>query len=495
MPHGRRHAGFGNNDRALTTTMSRFLLVLALGAIAVLSVDAQSSQTITTIGQSIVFVNSTYSLSATVTETVSGAPNYADVIIYGCPNAGQCTQIDDNLINNGATSATRNLSVTTVYPTYAVRASWAGGSSVTVTASVVFGSASTGGTSGGSSGGGSASAGSGVINSGTANQITYYAANGTTVSADARLTDQGTNLNYTGTSGIYSPIFQTTGTAAGSTSWSAGTGNIPALPANSAGFAGPASGGTSYLFKMPAAASAGVLYAAAPAANDGVNESALSFKSLQGTDASILTAGTISGTGATLCTDANGGATTTGCASGGGSGSGIVNNATALQLAFYQTTGTAVSGDSRLTDSGTSLGYSGVQGMSALSFNTTNTTPGAAVLVAGSGSITALPSNSAGFAAPASGGTSYLVKMPATAQAGMLYLAAPATNDGVNEAALTVMTPTTFSGLVTCNSANEGRMRPVTDSTVNTWGSTIAGGGTNHVLAYCNSSAWTVAAK
>jgi len=39
---------------------------------------------------------------------------------------------------------------------------------------------------------------------------------------------------------------------------------------------------------------------------------------LQGTDSKLLTAGTISGTGATLCTDANGGATTSGCSGGSG---------------------------------------------------------------------------------------------------------------------------------------------------------------------------------
>lgn len=37
----------------------------------------------------------------------------------------------------------------------------------------------------------------------------------------------------------------------------------------------------------------------------------------QGTDTNLLTAGTVSGTGSTLCTDANGGATTSGCSSGG----------------------------------------------------------------------------------------------------------------------------------------------------------------------------------
>jgi hypothetical protein len=41
--------------------------------------------------------------------------------------------------------------------------------------------------------------------------------------------------------------------------------------------------------------------------------SQIASSSLQGTDTMVLTAGTISGTGATLCTDANGGATTSGC--------------------------------------------------------------------------------------------------------------------------------------------------------------------------------------
>lgn len=41
----------------------------------------------------------------------------------------------------------------------------------------------------------------------------------------------------------------------------------------------------------------------------------------------------------------------------------------------------------------------------------------------------------------------------------------------------------------------EGMIVPVTDSTTATWGATITGGGTNHVLAYYNGTNWTVAAK
>jgi hypothetical protein len=53
--------------------------------------------------------------------------------------------------------------------------------------------------------------------------------------------------------------------------------------------------------------------------------------------------------------------------------------------------------------------------------------------------------------------------------------------------------PVTFAGLPAVPS--EGMTAPITDSTVNTWGSVIAGGGTNHVLGYYNGTAWTVAAK
>jgi hypothetical protein len=44
-----------------------------------------------------------------------------------------------------------------------------------------------------------------------------------------------------------------------------------------------------------------------------ISASQISSGSLQGTDAKILTAGTVTGAGITLCTDANGGATTSGC--------------------------------------------------------------------------------------------------------------------------------------------------------------------------------------
>lgn len=52
-----------------------------------------------------------------------------------------------------------------------------------------------------------------------------------------------------------------------------------------------------------------------------------------------------------------------------------------------------------------------------------------------------------------------------------------------------------FSSLPTCSSTNEGSRVAVTDSSTNTWGATITGSSTNHVLAYCDGTNWTVAAK
>ena len=54
-------------------------------------------------------------------------------------------------------------------------------------------------------------------------------------------------------------------------------------------------------------------------------------------------------------------------------------------------------------------------------------------------------------------------------------------------------TPTTFANLPAASAIYEGITRAVTDSTTAAWGATITGGGTHHVLAYCNGSAWTVA--
>jgi len=54
--------------------------------------------------------------------------------------------------------------------------------------------------------------------------------------------------------------------------------------------------------------------------------------------------------------------------------------------------------------------------------------------------------------------------------------------------------PVTFSSLSACASGLEGTIAAVTNSTTNNWGATITNGGTDHVLAYCDGTKWTVAA-
>ncbi len=54
---------------------------------------------------------------------------------------------------------------------------------------------------------------------------------------------------------------------------------------------------------------------------------------------------------------------------------------------------------------------------------------------------------------------------------------------------------TTYSTLPTCNGTTEGSVKPLTDGSTATWGATLAGGGANRVLAYCNGTNWTVMAK
>jgi hypothetical protein len=60
---------------------------------------------------------------------------------------------------------------------------------------------------------------------------------------------------------------------------------------------------------------------------------------------------------------------------------------------------------------------------------------------------------------------------------------------------LQFFSPGAFSGLPACASTYEGSTAAVTDSTTNTWGATITGGGSNHVLGYCDGIQWSVMAK
>jgi hypothetical protein len=52
----------------------------------------------------------------------------------------------------------------------------------------------------------------------------------------------------------------------------------------------------------------------------------------------------------------------------------------------------------------------------------------------------------------------------------------------------------TFANLPICSASTEGSRGAISDSTVATWGTVITGGGTHHVLGYCDGTNWTVAA-
>lgn len=73
-----------------------------------------------------------------------------------------------------------------------------------------------------------------------------------------------------------------------------------------------------------------------------------------------------------------------------------------------------------------------------------------------------------------------------TAQLAQISQSIAALNASINT------NPTTFATLPAPSVLQTGNVRCVTDSTVNTWGATVAGGGTNTVLCWCNGSHWTV---
>jgi hypothetical protein len=55
--------------------------------------------------------------------------------------------------------------------------------------------------------------------------------------------------------------------------------------------------------------------------------------------------------------------------------------------------------------------------------------------------------------------------------------------------------PTIFTSVLACSAELEGQQALISDSNTATWGATITGGGSNHVLGYCDGTNWTVAAN
>lgn len=49
-----------------------------------------------------------------------------------------------------------------------------------------------------------------------------------------------------------------------------------------------------------------------------------------------------------------------------------------------------------------------------------------------------------------------------------------------------------FASLAACNAGNEGLMQPISDSNSAVFNNAMAGGGANHILAYCDGTSWRV---
>ena len=155
--------------------------------------------------------------------------------------------------------------------------------------------------------------------------------------------------------------------------------------------------------------------------------------SVQGSgDTKVMLAGTVSGLAATLCTDANGGATTTGCSAGGG------GNTTSTSLTtntLPKANGANSIIDSTFTDNGTTAATS--EPFQAPSVTTTGTTAGIDAFGSGTQTIPGTITNMVGFIGPASAPTgNHLIQPAVTGSAGNQFWLLAAESGGISIASL-----------------------------------------------------------
>ncbi len=168
--------------------------------------------------------------------------------------------------------------------------------------------------------------------------------------------------------------------------------------------------------------------------NPGSGSSVVVNGKLSATGAVTIPAPTLSNVvGSTQCLHVNSAGLVSGTGSDcGGGGSGTVNTGTASQVAMYSGSGTAVSGDNALTDSGTVLNYSGSGGISATAgtfsgnltvngqllvagpWTVSSPVPGTAMAAAGAGTSALGISSDGNFYISANGGTPVKVATSAT---------------------------------------------------------------------------------
>jgi hypothetical protein len=160
--------------------------------------------------------------------------------------------------------------------------------------------------------------------------------------------------------------------------------------------------------------------------------------------------------------------TCTGC--GGGGGSGTVNSGSATQLALYPANGTAVSSDASLTDSGSTLTYTGSNGISAATGTFAgNVTVNGQLLMAGPWIVSSpVPGTAMGAAAA---GTSAL----GISNDGNFYVSA---NAGAPQKVATSTTSSYFSNLFQEDGNDLGEFNGTTPQNLHVYSS------------YTNSSTW-----
>src|SRR5581483_4013392 len=149
----------------------------------------------------------------------------------------------------------------------------------------------------------------------------------------------------------------------------------------------------------------------------------------------------------------------------GGSGSGTVTSGTASQVAMYASDGTAVSGDSALTDDGTTLSYGGTGGISAATASFSgNVTVNGRLQVAGPWLVSSVPPSTG--MGPAGSGDSAI----GISNDGNFYISA---NGGTPSQIATTSSPTLASATLTGTTTMTG---PLSGSSANFSGNVTVGG-------------------
>jgi hypothetical protein len=170
---------------------------------------------------------------------------------------------------------------------------------------------------------------------------------------------------------------------------------------------------------------------------------------LQGTDTKILTSGTVSGTGASLCTDSNGGATTSGC-SGGGT---TTNSLTLNNSGSGAASGSTFNGASAITLSYNTIGAQPTLTGTGLARNTgASTEISGDCTTSGSNAITCTKTNGTAFGTGATATIANYALLSGATFTGAV--AAPSV--AINGATAITSTSSSNSQAVTCPTGGSG---------------------------------------